>query len=74
MPVSQSINLTPAEQEIVSVLAVDPLASNAEIAAQLGKAEKTIENQFRQLYRRAGLNKEAYRKRRPMLIALLNQR
>lgn len=67
--------LTKSEAAIVAVLRDNPAATNAEIAGLLGKSEKTIENQFRRLYKRLGLDKEPYNKRRLLLVAqLLNQR
>lgn len=68
-------NLTPAEAAIVAVLRDNPIATNAEIAGLLGKSERTIENQLRRLYKRLGLDKQDYNKRRLLLVAqILNQR
>lgn len=62
--------ITQAQRQIVAVLRKQPAATNAEIAAALGKREKTIENQLRHLYKRLGITGE---NRRIQLIEWIRQ-
>jgi len=59
---------TPAERAIINVLKQHPTLNNAEIGARLGKAEKTIENQLRRLYKRLGITGENCQRRIALIL------
>lgn len=64
------IILTLAEQRIITALRDQPAATNAEIAAALGKSKRTVDNQFRALYRKLGIEGD---NRRVQLIEWIRQ-